>query len=220
MSRTRYNQFCALARAAEIVGERWTLLIIRELLLAPMRFGDLSERLNDISPALLTDRLNALMEAGVVRRAALPAPFNAQVYELTETGRAIQPAIRELIRWGGRFLFPMRKGETFEPDWVLLALEAIARRTAVPQCRIGLRVPHPSGMARFFIEGSPEGTRIAKGESSGTAAIEARFDTLLQILGRHLSLEEALATGAAKIEGSAQTLRKLPSLFELATAKR
>jgi DNA-binding HxlR family transcriptional regulator len=170
MSGTRYNQFCALARAAEIVGERWTLLIVRELLLSPMRFGDLRERLDDISPALLTDRLNALVEAGVVQRAALPAPFNAQVYELTETGRAIQPAIRELIRWGGRFLFPMRKGETFEPDWVLLALEAIARRTAVPQCRIGLRVPHPSGTAGFIIEGGPEGTRIAKGKSSGIAS--------------------------------------------------
>ncbi len=188
MSGTRYNQFCALARAAEIVGERWTLLIIRELLLSPMRFGDLRERLDDISPALLTDRLNALVEAGVVQRAALPAPFNAQ--------------------------------ETFEPDWVLLALEAIARRTAVPQCRIGLRVPHPNGTAGFIIEAGPEGTRIAKGESSGIAAIEARFDVLLQILGRHLPLDEAVASGAARIEGSAHTLRKLPSLFELATAKR
>src|SRR6516225_4090599 len=141
MSGTRYNQFCALARAAEIIGERWTLLIIRELLLAPMRFGDLRVRLGDVSPALLTARLNALVDAGVVRRAALPAPFNAQVYELTEVGGAIQPAIRELIRWGGRFLFPLRKDETFEPDWVLLALEAIARRTPTPMCRIGLRVP-------------------------------------------------------------------------------
>lgn len=220
MSGTRYNQFCALARAAEIVGERWTLLIIRELLLAPMRFGDLRERLGEVSPALLTDRLNALTEAGVVQRAVLPAPFNAQVYELTETGRAIQPAIRELIRWGGRFLFPIRKDETFEPDWVLLALEAIARRTAVPQCRIGLHIPYPGGTAGFIIEGGPEGTRVAKGERSGIAAIEARFDVLLQILGRHLPLDEAVASGTAKIEGSAQTLRRLPSLFELATAKR
>jgi DNA-binding HxlR family transcriptional regulator len=218
MSGTRYNQFCALARAAEIVGERWTLLIIRELLLAPMRFGDLRARLDDISPALLTDRLNALMEAGVVQRAALPAPFNAQVYELTETGHAIQPAIRELIRWGGRFLFPMRKGETFEPDWMLRALEASARRTAVPQCRIGLRIPHSNGFATFIIEGGPEGTRISQGESSGIAAIEARFDVLLQVLGRHLSLDEAIANGTAKVEGSVHILRKLPSLFELATA--
>src|SRR5215831_14744417 len=218
MSGTRYNQFCALGRAAEIVGERWTLLIIRELLLAPMRFGDLRQRLDDISPALLTDRLNALMEAGVVRRAVLPAPFNAQVYELTETGRAVQPAIRELIRWGGRFLFPVRKGETFEPDWVLLALEAVARRTAVPQCRIGLRIPHGSDLAAFIIEGGPEGTRISKEESSGIAAIETRFDVLLQILARHLPLDETVVDGSAKIEGSVHTLRKLPSLFELATA--
>lgn len=220
MSGTRYNQFCALARAAEIVGERWTLLIVRELLIAPMRFGDLRARLDDISPALLTARLNALAEAGIVRRAPLPAPFNAQVYELTETGRAIEPAIRELIRWGGRFLLPMRKGETFEPDWVLLALEAIARRTPTPTCRIGLRIPHPNGFAGFIIEGGSEGTRISNGDPSSTAAIEARFDVLLQVLARQLSIDTAVADGAAKIAGSVHILRKLPSLFELATARQ
>ena len=220
MSGTRYNQFCALARAAEIIGERWTLLIVRELLLAPMRFGDLRARLDDISPALLTSRLNALIESGVVQRATLPAPFNAQIYELTEAGRALQPAIRELIRWGGRFLFPMREGETFEPDWVLLALEAIARRTAVPACRIGLRIPHANGRAGFVIEGGPDGTRIAKAEPPGIATIEASFDVVLQVLARQISIEAAVDNGMAKIEGSTQTLRKLPGLFELVTAKR
>jgi len=219
MSGTRYNQFCALARSAEIVGERWTLLIVRELLLAPMRFGDLRARLDDISPALLTARLNALIEAGVVQRAALPAPFNAQVYELTEAGRAIEPAIRELIRWGGRFLFPMRKGETFEPDWVLLALRAIARRTAVPACRIGLRIPHPSGFAGFIVEGGPEGTRISKGEAAGIAVIEAPFDVVLQLLAKQVSLDEAVANGTAKVDGGMQKVRRLLTLFELATAK-
>src|SRR5260370_23555483 len=115
MSGTRYNQFCALARAAEIVGERWTLLIIRELLLSPMRFGDLRERLDDISPALLTDRLNALVEAGGVQRAAPPAPFYPHAYELTQTRRAIPPPIRELIPSGGRFLFPLPTGQTLQP---------------------------------------------------------------------------------------------------------
>ena len=220
MSGTRYNQFCALARAAEIVGERWTLLIVRELLLSPMRFADLRARLDDVSPTLLTARLNALMETGVVQRNALPAPFNAQVYELTEIGRALQPAIRELVRWGGRFLFPMRKGEVFEPDWVLLALEAIARRTAVPACRIGLRIPHAGGSTAFTIEGRPEGTRISKGETVGGTVIETPFDVFLQILARQLSIDAAVEKGVVTIEGSAQTLRKLPGLFELATAKR
>lgn len=221
MSGTRYNQFCALARAAEIVGERWTLLIIRELLLKPMRFGDLAARLDGVSPALLTARLDALIENGMVRRATLPAPFKAQVYELTEIGRAVQPAIRELIRGGGRFLFPLREGETFEPDWVLLALDAIARRTPTPACCIGLRVPHQDGPAGFVVEGGPQGTRIAKGDHpSGGAMIEARFDVLLQILARQVPLDAAVESRQARIEGSARTLRRLPDLFDLATARR
>ena len=220
MSGTRYAQFCALARAAEIIGERWTLLIIRELLLAPTRFGDLAARLNDVSPALLTGRLNALIDHGVVRRATLPAPYNAQVYELTETGRAIQPAIRELIRWGGRFLFPMREDDVFEPDWVLLALDAIAERNPTPVCRITLRVPHAGGKEGFTIEGGSLGTRIARGELAEGSAIEARFDTFLQILTRDLSLEEAVSKKLARLEGSERTLRKLPQLFDLATARR
>jgi hypothetical protein len=154
-----------------------------------------------------------------VQRKALPAPFNAQIYELTETGRALQPAIRELIRWGGRFLFPMRTGEVFEPDWVLLALEAVARRTAVPTCRVGLRIPHADGIAEFLIEGGPEGTRISKGETSGIATIEASFDVFLQVLAKQLSIDAAVETGAAKIEGSAHTLRRLPSMFGLSTAR-
>jgi DNA-binding HxlR family transcriptional regulator len=208
MSGTRYAQFCALARAAEIIGERWTLLIIRELLLGPTRFGDLAAR------------LNALIENGVVRRATLPAPFNAQVYELTEVGRAIQPAIRELIRWGGRFLFPMRPDDVFEPDWVLLALDAIAERAPTPVCRITLRVPHCKGAAAFIIEGGPEGTRIAKGELAEGAAIETRFDVFLQILARQLSLDDAVANRQVRLEGSERTLRRLPQLFDLATARR
>jgi hypothetical protein len=155
-----------------------------------------------------------------VRRATLAAPFNAQVYELTETGRTIRPAIRELIRWGGRFLFPMRKDDTFEPDWALLALDAIACRTPTPQCRIGLRVPHADGFAGFVVEGGPGGTRITRTELAGGAVIEARFDVLLQILARRLPLDAAVANRQARIEGSARILRKLPDLFDLATAER
>ena len=87
MSNLHYPQFCALARAAEIIGERWTLLIIRELLLGPKRFGDLLDHLDGMSPTLLTTRLTALIECNVVRRTILPRPANAQVYELTEIGR-------------------------------------------------------------------------------------------------------------------------------------
>jgi hypothetical protein len=150
----------------------------------------------------------------------LPAPFNAHVYELTEIGREIQPAIRELIRWGGRFLFPLREDDTFEPDWVLLALDAIAERAATPACRITLRIPHPGGSAAFTIEGGPQGTRISKGDLDGGAAIEARFDVVLQILAGQLSMDAAVASRQIRLEGSKRTLSKLPRLFDLAARRR
>lgn len=216
MSNLHYPQFCALARAAEIIGERWTLLIIRELLLGPKRFGDLLDHLGGLSPTLLTARLTALTDCNVVRKVALPQPASGQVYELTEMGREIQPAIRELIRWGGRFLFPPVPGDTFEPDWVLLGLDAIARRTPVPDVSVGLVVSHGTKSAGFTVEGSANGTAIRKGIADCRGTLEAPFDAVLQIVGMRLSLRDAVAAKRAKVSGSMATVRKLPLLFDLA----
>lgn len=220
MSNLHYPQFCALARAAEIIGERWTLLIIRELLLGPKRFGDLLDHLDGMSPTLLTARLTALIECNVVRRAVLPRPVNAQVYELTEIGREIQPAIRELIRWGGRFMFPPVAGDTFEPDWVLLGLDAIARRTPVPNISVGLIVTHGKKSAGFMIAGSDTGTAIRKGVGECKGMLEAPFDAVLQIVGMSLPLEKALAAKRARVSGSVALVRRLPLLFDLADRPR
>jgi DNA-binding HxlR family transcriptional regulator len=214
MSGIRYTQFCALARAAEIVGERWTLLIIRELLLGPRRFSDLADRLTGVSPTVLTTRLAALVERGVVRRAAGPPPFNLQLYELTEIGRGLRPAIRELIRWGGHFLFPMRPDDAFEPDWVLLGLDAVTRQTPTPARVVALHVRHGSKGADFIVRGGPQGTTIEHGGVSGDAAVTARFDVLLRFLSTHLTMDEAIA-GGARFEGSLPAAADLPLLFDL-----
>lgn len=215
MSGTRYAQFCALARAAELLGERWTLLIIRELLLGPKRFSDLGDRLEGVSPTMLTGRLNALIDSGVVQRSSLPPPFNTQVYELTPAGLALRPAIRELIRWGGRFLFPMRPDDAFEPDWVLLALDAIARRTPTPARKIVLRVKHAAKAASFLVQGGPSGTTVERSEGPGGAIIETQFDTLLRIISTQLPLEHAISQRLANVEGSPTIARALPRLFDL-----
>jgi DNA-binding HxlR family transcriptional regulator len=220
MSKLHYPQFCALARAAELIGERWTLLIIRELLLGPRRFGDLQDHLDGISPTLLTSRLTELIDSNVVRKITLPRPVNAQLYELTEIGREIQPAIRELIRWGGRFLFPPVPGDTFEPDWVLLGLDAIAKRTPVPDVNIGLVVSHGSKSAPFTIAGGHTGTTIRKGQTPCSGTLEAPFDAVLQIIGKSVSLDEAVASRRAKVLGSITLVRKLPQLFDLAERRR
>jgi DNA-binding HxlR family transcriptional regulator len=220
MSGTHYRQFCALARAAEIVGERWTLLIIRELLIGPKRFSDLLDHLGGMSPTLLTARLAALVENGMVRKVTWPGPVSAQVYELTESGREIQPAIRELIRWGGRFLFPPRPDDDFEPDWVLLGLDAIARRTPVPVISVGLVVTHGKKSAPFTVAGGESGTSIIRGDAGCKATLEAPFDAVLQIVGKRISLDKALADNRAKLRGPAAPVRKLPLLFDLADRMR
>lgn len=215
MSGTRYSQFCALARSAEILGERWTLLVIRELLLGPKRFSDLIDRLDGVSPTVLTTRLALLVDNGVIRRTTLPPPFNAQVYELTPVGLDLKPAIHALIRWGGHFLFPMRPDDAFEPDWVLLALDAIARRAPTPEHKIVLRVKHKAKAASILVEGGPNGTSLSRGEGPGGALIEARFDTLLQIISTRLPLEQAIGDRLARVEGALPEARALPRLFEL-----
>src|SRR5881392_4357489 len=193
MSNLHYPQFCALARAAELIGERWTLLIIRELLLGPKRFGDLQEHLDGMSPTLLTTRLTALIDSNVVRRISLPRPVNAQLYELTDIGWEIQPAIRELIRWGGHFLFPPAPGDTFEPDWVLLGLDAIARQTPTPARTIALRVTQGGKSASFLVQGGSNGTTLRRGDGPANATIETRFDTLLRILSTELPFKQAVS---------------------------
>src|SRR3712207_3261653 len=100
MSGRSYDQFCGLAKALDVLGERWTLLVVRELLLGPKRYSDLLEGLPGIGTNLLAARLKALEASGLVGRRRLPPPAASNVYELTERGRALEPAIFELIRWG------------------------------------------------------------------------------------------------------------------------
>jgi DNA-binding HxlR family transcriptional regulator len=118
----RYAQFCPLARATELLGERWTLLVVRDLLTA-LRFSDLRSRLRGISSSVLAARLERLEARGLVAQRELPAPAASVVYELTEAGRALRPVIVELARWGLRFLLPPNPNDHTEPAWATLFAE-------------------------------------------------------------------------------------------------
>ena len=115
MVQSRYAQFCPLACAAEILGERWTLLILRELCIGPQRFSDLRRRLPGISPSVLTERLERLEQREIVARRQLAPPTPASLYELTSLGRELEPALAELARWGTRFLSTRRPVTTWSP---------------------------------------------------------------------------------------------------------
>jgi DNA-binding HxlR family transcriptional regulator len=108
-----------VARTLDVVGERWTPLIVRELLLGPKRYTDLLEALPGIGTNLLAGRLSDLQDSGVVAKRMLPAPTPVAVYELTAAGEALAPVIAELRAWGQRFAPPPRSGDAVRPAWVI-----------------------------------------------------------------------------------------------------
>lgn len=217
MATTRYPQFCALARAAEILGERWTLLIIRELLLGPKRFTDLRERLDGVSSSVLAERLTRVEQLGLARRSVLPPPAASTVYELAEAGRALQPAIFELIRWGGRFfLFPPRKRERIEPEWMLLALAACARRGASPARSFLLQIREGAKEATLHVAGGPAGTVVTDRSAPADVTIVASFQMVLALMSGAISPLAALEKGRIQVTGDRAALTEFPQLFDVA----
>src|ERR1051325_1542227 len=138
--RRNYRQFCGLARALDRVGERWTLLIVRNLLLGPKRYSDLMEELPGITTNLLAARLREMERAGLVVRRKAPPPVRATVYELGPSGRALEPAIMELARWGGRFMTGPGD-DTVNLGWGLPLLKRRSRggTALVAELRVGAR---------------------------------------------------------------------------------
>lgn len=120
-----YDQYCSVARALDVMGDRWTLLIIRELLLqGPCRFTDLKNGLPGIAPNLLSSRLKELEASGLITREDAPPPVATALYQLTETGRALEPMVKALAMWGLQFMTDERPDDAFRAQW--LALEWFA----------------------------------------------------------------------------------------------
>src|SRR4051794_21521564 len=130
MSRRAYGQYCGLARAVEILGERWALLIVRDLLVGPKRFTDLRRGLPRIPTNILSERLKELEAAGVVRRRILPRPENGVVYELTEYGVELEDVVLRLGRWGTQLLGDPRQDEIVTADSLVMALRTTFHPTA------------------------------------------------------------------------------------------
>jgi DNA-binding HxlR family transcriptional regulator len=116
-----YGQYCPVAKTLELVGERWTLLVVRELLVGPQRFTDLHAGLEGIPRNLLADRLRDLEAAGIVVKRDLPPPAARSVYELTDAGRDLLPVVGALARWGLEHLPPPEPGEVVSPTLRILA---------------------------------------------------------------------------------------------------
>jgi DNA-binding HxlR family transcriptional regulator len=215
MDAFRYEQFCPLARATEILGHRWVMLILRELFVGPQRFSDLRRRLPGLSSSVLTDRLVGLEEQGVVARRELPPPAAATVYQLTQDGRALEPALHALTRWGARFLGSPEPGDHVEPDWLGVAVDAFARTGPTPSHRFELRPYSGDRKAVLRVAGGPEGTHSIDDELPVDVSIQAPMIVMMGLMSGAISPEAALAADDVRVEGELETLSHLPDLFEM-----
>jgi DNA-binding HxlR family transcriptional regulator/putative sterol carrier protein len=208
-----YGEACRFAHALDVVGERWGLLVVRELMLGPKRFTDLREGLPRASTNILAERLRELIERGVVRRRKLPPPYGSSVYELTEWGMELEPIVTQLGAWGARSPLPP-DSESIGADSIVLALRSLfdSEAAAGLEATFELRL----GEDRFVVAisaGELELSREAAGELD--AAIEAEPQTLGAVLAGRLPLEDGLASGAVAIEGSRRLIERFLRLFPM-----
>jgi DNA-binding HxlR family transcriptional regulator len=209
-----YGEACRFAHALDLVGERWALLVVRELLLGPKRFTDLRAGLPHASSNILSERLRDLEQGGVIQRRKLPPPAASTVYELTEWGRELEPVVTKLGAWGARSPFPPDSRE-IGPDSIVLALRSLfdARAAGDLEATYGLRIGEQDFGAEIA-DGEVELTRGPPTNAEATIAVPDA-PTLAAVLTGQLPLDDALGSGAAQLEGGKRAAKRFLRLFPM-----
>lgn len=211
MSKRSYGQFCALAQALDQIGDRWTLLILRDLLPGPARFRDLQESLPGLATNLLTQRLRSLEENGVVLQDTLPPPAGVRVYRLTPRGQQLGPAIEAIAAWG---MDLMASADYRRPGNVRgitcgLRIPLRERIQAEDSLRITLRVAEQD--IACVIEGGE--LEVTLGEAPGAAArVICDYPQLFSFIGGGGSFGPAIDRGEASLEGERSAVDTLDQI--------
>lgn len=215
MTSRSYNQYCGLAYALDIVGERWTILIIRELIAGPRRFTDLIEGLPGISTNLLAERLKSLEQQGMLRRRVLPPPAASLVYELTPLAQALETSLLELGKWGSQFVPPSANGATLlNVGSYALTLKTFFR----PEQAQAVNETY-----ELHIDNEVLQVHIAEGEINVRQGEKQKADvifytdmpTYLGLLQRKIQPDEAISEGLIRIEGDSGALSRFLNLCGL-----
>jgi DNA-binding HxlR family transcriptional regulator len=208
-----YDDGCAAAHALDLVGERWALLVVRELLLGPKRFTDLRAGLPHTSPNVLAERLRGLEAAGIVRRRRLPPPAASKIYELTAWGEELEPVIIKLGRWGARS--PSRPHDApLGVDSLILSFRTMFDPDTAEDLEASYELR--MGEDRFRAEVSGGTFEVERGSAERPdATIEADSNTLAGLVYAGRPLSEALRSGDVKIEGDEAAAERFLSLFPL-----
>lgn len=215
MSTRRYRQHCGLAHALDVLGERWSLLVLRELSLGPKRYGDLLANLPGVGTNLLAARLKRLEEAGVLRRTTLPPPANVPVYELTERGEALRPMLEELALWGYELLPEGPSDETVRAAWAAMSMGAVTDRHGPGDVRGTFAFT--VGDERFHVTVQEDGAQVRTGVPTTPADVEVTADptTFFALAGHATTPAQAERAGTLTVTGDRRRLDDLLTVFHL-----
>ena len=207
-----YLDLCGIARALDVVGERWALLVIRELVFGPKRFADLHRGLPGLSQNVLTQRLRELEQSGVLaRRRALP-PVSGLVYELTEHGQALEPVLLALGRWGSPRAPAPGSASELSPDALVVALQTTFDPIAAKGLRgaVQLRFPHDA----FHVAVGGGSLDVHRGEADADAVLTSTVRTIQDLVFDRRDLRDAIRAGDAQVQGDTALLRRFLKMFD------
>jgi DNA-binding HxlR family transcriptional regulator len=214
-----YGQFCGLARALEIVGERWSLLVVRDLVLGPKRFTDLQQTLPRIPVSILTSRLNELEEAGVVRRRVLSQLDAGVVYELTEYGNELDHIVLELGLWGARSLTYPRADEVFTLDTAIISLYTTFQEDAASGVHVNYELHHLGGEMIVHAMVDDGALKAAAGAlPAADLVIEPQGPAIIDLFNGKLAAQDAISSGKVRIDGDPAHLELFTRLFHIPPA--
>ncbi|MEA2569368.1 MAG: hypothetical protein QOI24_1369 [Acidobacteriota bacterium] len=215
-SKRTYEDGCATAHALDLIGERWALLVVRELILGPKRFTDLRGGLPAISPNVLTQRLLELEQAGIVQRRKLPPPAAAWVYELSEWGLELERVIMALGRWAVRSPALMQ-GHPLSVDALILSFRTMFTSDAADGFNATLEIRIGEDRFRAVVaDGEMELTRNAA--ENPDAVIDADVNTLAAVVYGGRRFGEAVRSGELRVEGDRAIAKQFLTLFPMTGA--
>lgn len=213
MKTRAYGQYCGFARALEVLGERWALLVVRDLLVGPKRFTDLLNGLPGIPSNVLTARLKELEHAGVARRRLLPRPARAVVYELTEYGLELEPVVLALGRWGAKNLGDPHPDETVTVDSMITALRTTFRPKAARRLRAGFELHVGDIVVHARVrDGRVE---VAAGALPGADLVIEAGPGIRGLMAGELGPAAAVESGTVQLTGDASLLARFAEIFRI-----
>ncbi len=217
MARRSYGQICGLSRALEVVGERWALLIIRDLLAGPRRFTDLRQGLPRIPTNVLSARLKELEQAGVLQRRILPRPATAVVYELTEYGRELDEILLALGRWGAQSMGPPGPDDVFTADSLTMAMRASYQKPGDGAAMRAEPLSYELRVDDIVLSVSVEDGQlgVASGPQPDPDLIIETGPAFAALITGRLTPADAIESGSVRVTGDPKLLTEFANTFRV-----